>query len=45
MERSSRVLTGIRFWMHIFPPKWIKKVRSEKLINSTPGRFLIAVTI
>ena len=42
MERSFRVLIGTLGWTSIFPPRCIRKVRSETFTTLTPG---IAFTV
>ena len=44
IERSSRVLTGIRPRTAILPPRCIRNVRSETLSTDTPSRLPTAST-
>jgi hypothetical protein len=45
MDRSSRVLSGALFWTRIFPPRCMRKVRSDTLMTRTPSRVRIATTM
>ena len=45
IDRSSRVFTGTLFWMPIFPPRCIRKVRSETLTTRTPSTRRSAATM
>ena len=45
MERSFRVFTGILLWISIFPPRCIRKVRSETFTTLTPGICFMVLMI
>jgi hypothetical protein len=45
MERSSRVRIGTLLWISIFPPRCMRKVRSDTLTTRTPFRRFSRATI